>query len=451
MTKRLDSDLDSRRDTDPVETPEEAVANHLVDRVFAPLPRAKPRETAAQAASALLAANRSVSATESTETEIALRRQLSRLQRQLSEAQRELADKDDELAGEVEKRQAAGALHKTLVGEFHNTRAEELADYRAHTAAIEARLIESVAANESLSHDLRRELEQRTAAQARAVEFTTALDDGQARWMAERGLLEQKHAEELGLLEHRKRVALDHAEEAISATAIRLREATEDQLKQLREAHELSIATLRGELEPKALESHNRAEEYERLRSELSKLMLDFTEREEAHKRELAQVVDSQASESTAQTRVHQAELGRVRDERDALAKALEQAKATAEQVDGYWQATSNELQEAEQRLQAELAETKERWARLDADRVSSEELLASAAENIAGLIAELAAAQSEVRRNEHDRRRFVAYLEEGLALLGALPPRSETEQPAAAGSARSDESGGAPADDDQR
>ena len=70
----------------------------------------------------------------------------------------------------------------------------------------------------------------------------------------------------------RKRLALDQAEEAIAATTLRLREATEDQLDQLRVAHERSLSTLRGELEPKALEAHKLAEEHERLTSEIAAL-----------------------------------------------------------------------------------------------------------------------------------------------------------------------------------
>ncbi|HUJ60345.1 MAG TPA: hypothetical protein VLX92_17710, partial [Kofleriaceae bacterium] len=35
-------------------------------------------------------------------------------------------------------------------------------------------------------------------------------------------------------------------------------------------------------------------------------------------------------------------------------------------------------------------------------------------------------AAEAEARRNALDRLRFVAYLEEGLAMLGALPPKPD-------------------------
>ena len=83
---------------------------HRVDRVYAPVRRAsgstrdltpptrRPRPSTASPPIGL---------TESGlggDTELALRRQLSRLQHQLAEAQRELAHKDDELATSVEKR-----------------------------------------------------------------------------------------------------------------------------------------------------------------------------------------------------------------------------------------------------------------------------------------------------------------------------------------------------------
>jgi len=90
-------------------------------------------------------------------------------------------------------------------------------------------------------------------------------------------------------------------------------------------------------------------------------------------------------------------------------------------------------LREAQLKLQRELAETKERAAQLDADLKSAEERLMAASTNTESLVEDkralreqLEASTNEARRNSLDRLRFVAYLEEGLALLGALPPAPE-------------------------
>ncbi len=435
------SGRDQRRDPDAEEVPVEAMANHRVDRVYAPT-RSAPRETASQAASALLAANRASraigepSGSPEPDNEVSLRRQLSRLQRQLAEAQHELANKDDELAAEVEMRLAVSAAHHALADQHRvlTTRADELAAYQARTIGVETRLLECVTTAEALAHDRDREREQRIAAQARSGELTTAIEELQTRWMSERSEIEAQHAEELAESETRKRVALDQAEEAIMATTLRLREANEDQLQQLRATHERSLSTLRGELEPKAVVAHKLAEERERLIGEISALQSEAAreaaERDEAHKRELAQLIETHSSERAVQTRLFQTELARAHDEREALAIAVEHARASAEQRERSWEQIASALRETQKMLQVELAETKEMCARLETDHRSSEDRLLAAAEATETLVTaqrelheQLEASEAEARRNALDRRRFVAYLEEGLALLGALPP----------------------------
>jgi chromosome segregation ATPase len=446
VTKRPGSGRDKRQDPDDAAAP--PAANLRVDRVFAPPARSRPSETASQAAAtaapALPAANRTSPGNEAADPELSLRRQLSRLQRQLAEAQQELANRDDELASEVEKRTTISAASDALRDQHRvlQARVDELTAYQTRTAGVEARLLEIVTTAEGLSHERDREREQRVAAQTRVAELGAAIEQSQATAKQEREELQVAHAEDLERVETQKRLALDNAEEAITATAMRLREANEDTLAQLRAAHERTLAALRGELEPKALAARTLEEERERLINELSALQAeaarDATEREEVYKRELAQLEELSESERTAQTRLYHSELTRARAERDAQAKAFEQATQAAAQREQVWEQTVAGLRDAQKQLQIELAELAELHARLEADKASADERLASIAAQADLLIGErrslrdqLEASESSARRNAFDRRRFVAYLEEGLALLGALPPTTADASPA--------------------
>ena len=74
---------------------------------------------------------------------------------------------------------------------------------------------------------------------------------------------------------------------------------------------------------------------------------------------------------------------------------------------------------------------------RLEADNKSLDERLTLAlatvekhVETTRILREQLEAQERETRRAAMDRMRFVAYLEEGLAMLGALPPASEPPEP---------------------
>src|SRR5690349_11086897 len=129
MKKRL---IDHRQD------PSSSSKANRVDRVFIPNPGTitpRPsRESASQIANELLATTRAPT-NESVDSELSLRRQLSRLQRQLAESQRELANKDDEVAAEVEKRlQTQRELEDALeTARTMQARVEELTAYEART------------------------------------------------------------------------------------------------------------------------------------------------------------------------------------------------------------------------------------------------------------------------------------------------------------------------------
>ena len=439
-TKKKDGAHDQRRDPEIEDTG--AAMNHRVDRVFSPTPaRSRPRETAQTVASALLASKRSAAPQEGGDSEVALRRQLSRLQRQLSEAQLELSRKDEELAAEIEKRIAASTEHAEILEDYRSltAHAEALDEYPARLASTEQRLLDLLATVEELTHERDDARGLRAAEVERIVELTAALDEGQARWKAERAALEQAHTDERALHQAQKKTATDQSEEAIQATTARLRETYEEQLTQLRESHERSLAAVRGDVEPQLLAARNLASDNERLTNELAAVRAtaarEAAERDEAHKRELGQIVESHMAEMATLTRDHMVELTRAVEDRDAKALALEQATQAAEQRDKAAEETAAGLREAKKKLMLETAEAKELHARLELDKAAADERLVASGAALERLVEEkellrdrLDASEAQAQRHEQERRRFVAYLEEGLALVGALPADTEPE-----------------------
>jgi hypothetical protein len=423
------------------------VTNYRVDRVFAPPPRARPTETAADAANAVLEKRRTTStippvlgaaATEppEAELELSLRRQLSRLQRQLAEAQRELANKEDELAAEVEKRLVDQATLETLTEQTRQTaaRLEELSALESRTLGIDQRLQDSLAAYDELALRLDREREAVFAANAKVDELTRGFDETRALWNAERSMLEERSAAEAHQLESQRKAALEAAEQTLVAATTRLREAHESELTELKEAHERSLSSLRGELEPKALEAHNLAEERESLKSEISRLESEAVrvaaERDETHAREIKQLTEAHELALAAQARTAAVELAKVIADRDLQVLGQQQLVRSGESQIAALEDTGNTLRETQLKLQRELAEAKERTTQLEGELDTTESrraLAQSMAEKLLedqrSLKSQLEASNSEGRRNAMDRMRFVAYLEEGLALLGALPP----------------------------
>lgn len=376
-----------------------------------------------------------------TEGELALRRSLSRLQRQLADAQRELANKDEELAGEVEKRADAIDAHDAILEELEITKQAqaELVDYRARTIGVEQRLQEAIATADELAHVLDLERGKVAAATSRADELAAHFDDARSKWTAERLRLEEQRLGETAALEQARRAAIESAEAAMQGTTERLRVAHEEELGQLRGGHERSLSALRGELEPKALEARSLSEERERLTSELAALRSETSrtaaETIETHTRELQNLTEQNASDQSALTSRHASELSRLTLERDERATALDQATRNTEMREQYWESTVNGLREGQKRLQREVAVAKERIAALEADKAGVEERLTAATTLAAELIEtnralamRSEAAETETRRNHLDRQRFASYLEEGLALLGVLPPAPATE-----------------------
>ncbi len=426
------------------------MTNYRVDRVFAPAPRARPTEAAAEAANAVLEKRRTTStippqmggapgeagAAVDGELELSLRRQLSRLQRQLAEAQRELANKDDELAAEVEKR-LNEASHLEELGEENRQirlQLEELQASETRNLGIEQRLQDSLAAYDELSLRLDRERETVFAANARVDELSRAFDETRTLWNAERSMLEERTSSEAAQREAARKAAAEAAEATLASATTRLREAHEAELTELKEAHERSLSTLRGELEPKALEARNLAEERERLASEITALKSEgiraAAERDESHTRELKQLTEAKDAELATLTRTAGAELSKVLADRDLQILGQQQLVRSGEAREASLEESLNALRETQHKIQRELTDAKEQITQLEGQIETIEGRRALAQSTTEKLVEEqrllrsqLEASASESRRNAMDRMRFVAYLEEGLALLGALPP----------------------------
>src|SRR5262249_21988178 len=121
----------------PSEPESEGAEHFRVDRVYS------PRPPGSQATAGVVSSARTHrpagTASADTSSELALRRDLSRLQRQLADAQRELANKDEELAAEVEKRAEIAEAHDLLAEELAMQKAmlDELQQYRARTTGVE--------------------------------------------------------------------------------------------------------------------------------------------------------------------------------------------------------------------------------------------------------------------------------------------------------------------------
>jgi chromosome segregation ATPase len=411
-------------------------SNNRVDRVFAPAGVAT-RPPVSQIANDLLATSRTATP-EAADTELSLRRQMSRLQRQLAESQRELANKDDELAAEVEKRlQTARELEEQREHEREmQGKLDELLAYEARTAGIELRLQDSIATADELGQKNEAERASTAAALARADELNLSFEENRALWNAEREVLHERHAAEIAQLEEARKDAIDAGVDALDAQAARLRESHDAALGELRDMHVQSLATLRGDLEPKVLQAHTLAEERERLVAEIASVRSDAAreavERDETHKRELAQRTEAHAAELATIARTHAADVARAIAECDEQIFSLQQAVRSADTREALQTVETETLRHNVKTVQREAAELKERVATLEVDKRSVEEALERDREVIEMLIEEqkalqqqLEASTNEARRNALERHRFVAYLEEGLALLGALPPES--------------------------
>ena len=428
-----------KRGFDHRQEPEEETParNNRVDRVF--VATSAVRREPSQVAAELLATTRAPTMESTADAELGLRRQLSRLQRQLAELQRELANKDDDVAAEVEKRREKEREldeergHRLAI----QAQVDDLLAYQLRTAGIEQRLQEALASADELAQLNERERAATLAALARVDDVTRTFEDTRALWNAERSMLEERSTTEIAQLDAQRKAAVEASAEALNAQAVRLREAHEAQLADVRATYEQSLASLRGDLEPKALQAHSLAEDRERLIAEVSAVrneaMRDIVELEASHRQEQAQAAELHASEIASLTRAHAAELARIAADRDQQMLALQQALKAAEAREATVEGHADALRQTLKNTQRRITELEEKVSALEADKRSSEEATERERHVIQGLFEEkrqlhvqLEAATNEARRNAQERHRFVAYLEEGLAMLGALPPQPE-------------------------
>jgi chromosome segregation ATPase len=371
-----------------------------------------------------------------TETELSLRRQLARLQHQLSESQRELANKDEEVASAVEKRIEIQSAYDVLLDQHRDQlqRAHDAADLATRVTGIEERLAAATGEADELRHQLERERSERATIALQLDEAVVAFERARKEWRDESSLIDQQHATQLAQLDHQKRALLDAAEQAKSAALDRQREAYEAEIDALRVAHERELAAMSGELEPKVAEARNLGAEIERLTSELvakdAEHQTLLAERVELHKWETAQADESHAAELAAQAQKHATEIARLNEVVSAANQAGELIERKASLREQLWDQTVSKLRESQKKLQQELAQEKEKAAQAEGNTSSLEQRVAIAQETIDKLEAEvrelreqLEVADQETRHSGFDRERFAAYLEQGLAMLGKLPP----------------------------
>ncbi|HTL35993.1 MAG TPA: hypothetical protein VL326_22840 [Kofleriaceae bacterium] len=439
--KKGPGNRDHRADPDEGSTSEK----FRVDRVFVPTTRREATGTGSPSS----APRRSGStmppvlgtAPGMDDAELALRRQLSRLQRQLADAQRELANKDEELAAAVEKRVELQTAFDSALGQLRDAHLaiEDIkADYQ-RLAGLEQRLTDVTAHADELQHQLERERAERASIALALDDHTAQFDRARALWRDETSLAQEHHAAELTKVEVEKRRAIDAAEGAMKVVMERQEKANAEKLAELEAAHERALAALRGEMEPKVAahvaEARNLAAEIERLTSEIAAVRTEhqreMAERNDLNKWESQQAAEAAAAELAAATRKHEAEIAKCNEELAAKVQALTTAERAAQQREQLWEQTTNGLRESQKKLQLEVADTREKLAQEGASKWNIEQRLVTAlqsAEHASARIQELEKrveiAEGESRRNELDRQRFAAYLEEGLALLGALPPK---------------------------
>jgi hypothetical protein len=438
VTKKI---RDARQDPP---APDEPATNFRVDRVYAPPVRPSTRDVTQVASELLARRSQKISSSPPVggeDLELSLRRQLSRLQRQLAEAQQELANKDEELAAETEKRMQLVEAHNAVLEEVktHAARVEELTAYEQKTRGLEQRLAEALTTGDELGEVLDKERRNARALETQVGELTRSLEETRAAAAAERKALEERTSAEHAQLEAQRAAAVAAGEEALEQATARMTEAHEAELAQVREAHERSVSTLRGELEPKVIEARTLAEDRERLASKVTALEAEAVrvaaERDEEHAREIAQLEEKHAAEVAAQARTHASELAAETGKRDAQILELQQAVRAAE---ARAQTAEDEvalLREGLKKIQREAADASERASQLDADKQMVEDRLQLAVATAEKLVEDkrqlreqVEASERETRRNAMDRMRFVRYLEEGLALLGALPPALDVD-----------------------
>jgi chromosome segregation ATPase len=450
VTKKGPGSRDSRSEPDAEGASSE---NFRVDRVFAPTrpqtPTQRPSSNLMQRPAAttpphkpptnpppLASGTTPVPSTTETETELALRRQLSRLQRQLSDAQRELANKDDEVAAAVEKRFEIQAAYETAMEQQRliQTTLDDASAFRSQMQGIEERLAQVVAEASELRLQLDRERTERATMAVQFDEEKAAFERARSLWRDETKTIDEEHASQLAQLDQQKRTAVEAAEAALAGQLERQKEAHTAELEALREAHERALAALRGELEPEVAKARNFSAEIERLESELQAQAAEhqnlLAERIELHKWEQQQQAETHADELAAQARTHAAEVARLKDEVVAANEAGKLIERNATLREQLWEQTVSSLRESQKKLQTEVAAAREKMAQADAAKAALEERTATATEAVERLHVQvrelegrLSATEEEARRTTLDRQRFAAYLEEGLAMLGAVPP----------------------------
>jgi len=380
---------DSRADPLPEGTPAEDVPDYRVDRVFAPLPRTRtitPRPPAAPSTPPVPAGS----------NDGARETRARRTHKTLPPPNRTIppATTDEDEPSTIASAPATGGA-----GEIEL----ELA-LRRQLSRLQRQLAEAQRELANKDDEVALEIEKRLLDQAaydtlkdsyRKLELE--LEDHHAQYdeLAQRCDRER----ELTAAAHARVDELTRSFEEARARWDTEQQALEERAATSREADERALADLRHELETKEVELRGAREE--------------LTKRTEAHRAELARLIA----------------------DRDLQVLGLQQLVRSAEAKERALEGTAADLRASTLALERQLAEARERAAELEADVESLDSRLSLATATIdslredqRALRAQLEESQVEARRNALDRTRFVAYLEDGLAMLGALAPEVTIE-----------------------
>lgn len=429
---------DPRQDAD-----DEPATQRRVDRVFGP----PPREIAA-----VPVASEQVVADES---EMQLRRQVTKLQRQLADALREVADVQEQLQNECEFRLLITAARDKLATELEplQYRIAELLAEQAQMQDLAQQLADDNASNvERLSAALAESEAKYAAAEAKMSELHAEIEDASMLRIEERARLVDRHSKELERIDQERQQALVDAEALYEARHAVMREQFDAEVAELHAAHERSIALLRGEVEPKLLEARVVAEERERLANELATVRRE-AERElgacrDVHARDFAQLAEKHASEMAALARTGAAELSRALGERDVEILEHQQTLRKAELKERELDDTIRQLRGAQEQLRSAVTAGERKLAETTAAKTAVDERLLTATLSNERLAAEMAGLRGRIDQFERDarhasaeRKQLIGCLQDGLMLLGVGNAEDLTDQvDEAAAAAREEE-----------
>jgi hypothetical protein len=304
--------------------------------------------------------------------------------------ERAVADKEEEISAEIERRLTLSAAHLDLIAEHRvlGMKVDELT-------------------------------QQLAAAEARAQELATLIEATEAQWTGERAVIEAQYGETVTRIENEKRRALDQAEEALNATAMQLKQAHDEDKKHF----DTSIGALKSELELKDIEARSLASERKELADQLNTLRGEtlrlHAEKEQAHAKAIAKLEEQHRADKAALAQIHAAEQTRIDAQHaDALVALREQH--------------AGEMTRVQELHASELARNRDQHAIVAFELEEARRAVDNAKATSEQLVAEKRALEQRLVASEREaavtRGRFVAHLEQGMAMFAAPPAADKPE-----------------------